>query len=460
MAFDSVRERGEPMDEQALVRTKRISTYALVVVSLVAVVVMVVVLMRQPPEPELTTAPTTTSAEPDPAAPDPAAPVENDVVEEPVDPNADIPGCDTVEAPDEGGLTAIASMGNPSYDNPKFPWFSGPKATAMSNALAELLPDGAEIEFASETRSLVFQPITDFGDAEPAPKGSTHASGSVVNGDGKGGVFVSVQLNPGPIPPCVAGSLDERRTLPDGTVVDVHDTWRETNGVRALSRSAMSYVSDGSWISASAYDNFGDTQQEHSGTIPLTIDDLVRIVSDPRLRVSTAVPPGTPAPSEECEGAGFGTAGPVLTHEQARKLDAVLAPIDLGGAKLAPLRPGDSSNTTLCTGLSNVRGVAELDISIVGGQPLPTPERPQPGSGGQKTLRTLADGTVVQTDHSYRSGAPMGKPEEATSELINSVVVTRTGGTQISVSSSAPAATDVLPLGELESIALTPGLEL
>ena len=445
------------MDDHISSRKKEAWTFALVIVSVLASGVVLAGLLQPEPEPELTTAPPMATAESEAPAPDDYV-----RVEEPVDLNADIPGCDTVEKPDESGghiAISIFRSSEQTYDNPKFPWYSGPKATAMSDAVADLLPDSAEIEFASPERSLIFRPITDFGESDAEPKGSAIASGSVVNGNARGSLTVQVQQGSPPIPTCVAGYLDERRTLPDGVVVDLHDTWWEVNGVRTLSRSAQAYVTDGSLIHASSTDQSGTTQQDNSGIIPLTTNDLVRIVGDPRLRTSTNAPPGTPAPREGCPSS-FDVDGPAITRGQARKLDTALAKIDLGGPTLPPLQPGKHSNTTLCTGISDVKSNTGLDISISGGQPLPTPERPVPGSGSLQTMRTLDDGTVVQTNRVFRAGSPMGKPEEATRGTIHSVVVTRPGGTQISISSSAATPDQALTLDELESIALTPGLEL
>jgi hypothetical protein len=328
----------------------------------------------------------------------------------------------------------------------------------MSSAVIESLPSGAELEWAGPQQSLVFQPISDFGDSDPEPKGYTYASASLVNSDAKGSLFIQVQKNSAPIPACVAGYLDERRTMADGVVVDVHDTWQEVDEVRTLTRSAHAYAPDQSWIYASASDNFGVTQQEHSGKVPLTIDDLVRIVSDPGLRFSTPVPPGTPAPSEGC-GDPFDDGGPAITREQARRLDAVLATIDLGG-KLPPLRPTDSTNGSVCTSSSNAEAAAGLEVSISGGHPLPTPERPVPGSGNEKTLRTLPDGTAVQSQRSFNSGSKNGDSEQSSRAVSNSVIVTRPAGTQISITSSASPPGEPLSMATLESIALTPELEL
>ena len=448
------------MNEQESSRAKQAWTYGLIMVSVVALVIAVAGLLRPSPDPELTTVPTTSTPEPDPAAP-----MDVDIVEEPVDPTAPIPGCETVEPPptDSGRYSVFTSSSDPSYDNPEFPWFSGPKATAMSNAVVDVLPDTAEIEFASPDRSLVFRPITDFGDSDSELDGYTHASGSLVNGDARGSLSVQVQNRASPIPACVAGYLDERRTTTDGVVVDVHDSWQEVDGARTLSRSAHAYVSDGSWIYADSNDVFTTTQQEHSGKVPLTIDDLVRIVTDPRLRVSTPAPPGTPPPPEGCRhpfGSNSELNAPRIDREQAQRLDSVLATIDLGGPRLNPLQPGGSPNDLLCSDNRDVKGAAGLYISITGGQPLPTPERPVPGSGGQQQMRTLPDGTVVQTQQSSGSISTTSSPDNSQRETINSVEVTRPGGTQISVSSSAPVPNSPLSLEELESIALTDGLEL
>jgi hypothetical protein len=218
-------------------------------------------------------------------------------------------------------------------------------------------------------------------------------------------------------------------------------------------------VPDGSRIGSQASDASGRTQQEHSGIIPLSIDDLVRIVTDPRLRVSTPAPPGTPAPAEGCRGS-FGAQSPAITRAQARKLDAVLATIELGGAKLSPLQLGRYSDSVLCADTQNATPTAGLDISIMGGQQLPVEERPEPGSGYDDTFRRLDDGTVVQTSQRFQSSSPTGDSADSTRESVRTVIVTRPAGTQISVRSSAPTPEETLSLEKLESIALTPGLEL
>ncbi|GAA1457032.1 hypothetical protein GCM10009619_08680 [Williamsia maris] len=448
-------ERDEPADEPTPSRTKRVWTYGLIAVSVIAVAVVIVGLLLPGPESELTTAPPSSSDVPSSAA----APTENRVVDEPFDPKAPIPGCDTVEVPDtgDGKITSSFTTGEPSYDNPRFPWFTGPKATAMSDALRQLLPAGAELQFATESQSLVFQPITDFGD--PDPMGSTNAYGSVTNGDARGSLQVVVQKTSAKVPPCVAGQLDARRVLSDATVVDVHDTWQEINGVRTNRRSAYAYAGDGSWIQAIADDAYGDNKKQNSGKIPLAIDDLVRMAGDPGLRVSTAVPAGTPAPRDECLAYYGGADGPEVTREQAARLDRVLATIDFRDRRPPPLQISGSTNNGLCTTVPAAGSLPRLDISIAGGQSPPAQERPDPTSGERTSIRRLGDGTVISMSRSFYSTAPIDDPGAAQSEMSTTVIVTRPNGNQVAVvsrSSFAPA----LPPAELEEIALTPGLEL
>ncbi|MET4164499.1 MULTISPECIES: hypothetical protein [Gordonia] len=448
------------LDDTSSSPSTRTWTSALVLVSIVALAFVVVGLVLPSPDPGLTTTPPPASSGTEQS--DPAATEAPTVVDEPVDPKAPIPGCDIVEVPEESGYTAFTGMGPPpTYDNPEFPWFNGPKATAMSTALARALPARAEIAFASPRQSFIFQPITSFKAPAPEPRGSTYAGGELINGDARGSVSVDVQRSSLPIPPCVAGQLDERRTLRDGVVVDVHDTWQEVDGVRTLSRTARAYVADGSWIAARASDATGANQQDRSGSVPLSIDDLVRIVDDPGLRVSTPVAPGTPTPIEHCESPFESYKGTPVTREEARELDAVLATVDLGGARLPPMAPvGSPAEGMLCTGVADLGDGVAIDITIIGGQPRPSAERPVPGRGSPKTLRALPDGTLVQTDVMSQSRSSTTDPREQIRETTHSVVVTRPTGTRVSVSSSAASPTEPLPMKELENIALTPGLEL
>ncbi|MGZ8178681.1 hypothetical protein ACXVUM_12205 [Williamsia sp. SKLECPSW1] len=390
------------------------------------------------------------------------------VVDEPVDPSAPIPGCATVTKPQTGGEGSIQfSVGDSEYDNPRFPWFGARKAMAMSTAAIAALPPRAELQFARPTESLIFQPITDFGD--PVPSGSTNAYGDIVTGVARGRLQIVVGKGSGSVPPCVAGALDERRTLPDSTVVDVLDTWQEVDGVRTITRSATAYASDGSHVGAIADDRIGEDQKGNSGLIPLSIDDLVRIAATPGLRVSAPVPPGTPEPPPDC-GFRVGDAeGVPVSGDQARRLDAVLATADFPGAHPEPLRLSDDWGGVLCTVVPGPDPGAQLDIAIVGGQPLPVEGRPDPSFGPPATFRRLADGSVVQTDDSFAS-SPGEDTEASYPRRSRTVTVTRPTGTRITVRSlAAPtvmsgAAPTILAspvdLTRLEAIALTPGLTL
>ncbi|OZD58358.1 hypothetical protein CH263_24140 [Rhodococcus sp. 06-1059B-a] len=433
-------------------------TDGLVVVSIVAVGIVVAGALQAPAEPELTTAATSPTVEPEPTAPE-----EYVRVSEPVDTSAPIPGCDTVVEADEERLS-MSFVGERSYDNPRFPWFNGPKATAMSDAVASALPDDVELAFAAPQQSLLFGPIFDFGDGdEPPYSGSTDAWGAVNRGDASGSVQVSVQQGPHTVPGCVAGSLDERKTLPDGTVVDLLDTWAEINGVRTISRSVQAYTTDGTWIHVSADDRTNTPEPANSGEIPLTLPELELIATEPALRVSTPVPPGTPPPSEGCSGYTE-NGGPDLTREDQQRLNSALASVDLGAValdrKLDTLQPSDMGLDTLCMA-SNVVGADEtLQLSIAGGQAVPVEDeiRPDPYSGTQDTFRSLADGTVVQTSAGYYgvTGEDDGDYQQRSS---NTVTVTRPGGTRVQISASS-AGSQSLSIELLESIALTPGLEV
>lgn len=240
-------------------------------------------------EPELTTTPVspTSSALPQPA--------EYSYVTPTATYPTQIPGCTTVEPPGPGGLFSFLGVDEFGYDNPAYPWFSGPKAVAMSRALHEALPGGITLEAAPEGESLFFEPILDpSGDSDKSAEfgGSTTAHATLRRGNQEGWMSVSVRQSTAPIPPCVAGDLDERRLLADGTTVDTDDTWSESSGVRTLSRSATAYVPDGSTVTAYVAHTLDGN--DSSGTVPMTIDELVALVTAPGVRVTAPVPPGTP----------------------------------------------------------------------------------------------------------------------------------------------------------------------
>ncbi|MEV0032669.1 hypothetical protein [Nocardia sp. NPDC050793] len=427
-------------------------TQGLLCVAIVASGVIVGGLLHEP-DPDLTTTPTSTTSTTTEAEP-PQAPF----VTPPVTYPTRIPGCATVEPPGEGGLMGFAVSGEFGYDNPAYPWFSGPKAVAMSTALHEALPGGVAIGFAPVGESLLFQPILgnpgDFAEFANFG-GSTDARATLRRGDLAGSLSVSVRESTAPIPPCVAGELDERRLLADGTTVDTHDTWSQLDGVRTLSRTARAYAPDGSVVMASATD--APHGLDPTGIVPLSVDELVGLVSAPGARVTAPVPPGTPDPPEDCRLAAEDTAA--IDEAEARRLNAVLARIPLDGLTLdrplGALRPGaDDSGGACQTVRVTVAGHrARLSIAIGAGRTTPTTESAGPSSGERVTARQLPDGTVVESREARTTLA-------ATSELTRTVVVTRPAGATVQVVSAADSPAEPLSVAQLEAIALTPGLEV
>jgi hypothetical protein len=216
-------ESGDSKDATTPSRAVTGWTVGLVCVAIAAAGVIVGGLLHEP-EPELTTKPLapTTSLPPEP--------VEYSYVTPPITFPVRIPGCDVVEPPGEGQSFMSAISNESGYDNPSYPWFSGPKAVAMTQALHDALPDDAEVAFASVDQSLLFQPILGNPTEPEGFGGWTNAYATLLRGDRAGALSVTVRQSTAPIPPCVAGDLDERRHPIDGTIVDTHDTWSEING--------------------------------------------------------------------------------------------------------------------------------------------------------------------------------------------------------------------------------------
>ncbi|MEV0251647.1 hypothetical protein AB0H76_34015 [Nocardia sp. NPDC050712] len=362
-----------------------------------------------------------------------------------------IPGCDVVEPPQPGQLFSVVTYEAPVYDNPSYPWFSGPKAAAMTKALRAALPGGVEIAFAPVDRSLVFQPIHGDPTTDETFGGWTDARATLLRGDRSGSLSVNVRESRTPIPPCVAGDLDERRRLPDDTIVDTHDTWYETNGVRTLSRSATAYLPDGSVAHAYATDDASDGSG-YTGTVPLTIDDLVAVVTVPGLRVTAPVPPGTPSPPESCNI--WAESSPSIDQAQARRWDAVLAQIPLDGLTLDPplgaLLPASTGGACQAVRVTTPGRRSRLSVSVSIEQPLPQ----ELSSNDGATSRRLPDGTVVER-HESRSTVIEPSPSTQTTRT---VTVTRPSRTQIQVTSGDGP--EPLPFELLEAIASNPGLEV
>ncbi|MGV9818883.1 hypothetical protein [Nocardia xishanensis] len=427
-------------------------TQGLLCVAIVASGVIVGGLLHEP-DPDLTTTPTSatrtiTEAEP----PQPS------LVTPPVTYPTQIPGCATVEPPGEGGLMGFSFSGEFGYDNPAYPWFSGPKAVAMSTVLHEALPDEVVVGFAPVGESLLFQPIlgNPGGSAEFAKFGGfTQARATLRRGDLVGSLSVSVRKSTTPIPPCIAGDLDERRLLADGTTVDTHDTWSQVDGVRTLSRTARAYAPDGSVVVASATDE--PPGRGPTGIVPLSVDELVGLVSAPGTRITAPVPPGTPDPPEDCRIATEDAAA--IDEAESRRLDAVLARIPLDGLTLdrplGSLRPGADGSGGVCQAVRVTAAGqrSRLSIAIDAGRTAPATESAGPSSGERVTARQLPDGTIVESRE-------LRTTLTATSELTRTVVVTRPSGSVVQVVSAAESPAEPLSVAQLEAIALTPGLEV
>ena len=396
-----------------------------------------------------------------------------------------IPGCTTVEAPDDS-LSAISywSTGSHTYDDPRFPWFSGPKATVMSEAVQRSLPTSAVIEFASPDESLNFGPLHVPSESSELPEGfsleemaDTTASATLVR-DGKAGALsIRMTSHTGPVPPCIAGSLVERRTLADGSVVDAQDTWSETNGVRTLSRSALLYGADKTFIQASATDEVysGGPEVEISGVVPLTVDELIDLVSLPQLRMTAPVPPGTAPMVPGCQGSTPDPSGRKLDRGTVEELGRTLE----SGWRAAPpgmpvLEPAlgtlvlaERDTTTACQDLvaRSDGNESDLSISITSGQSLPkAPNKYDPSYDGHPISVTEVDGgAVIVRDQRQYSVMPMGNGEgtrEATSKQSRSVALTRPDGTRVSVRSSAATPNVPMTFEQLEFLATIDGLEI
>lgn len=370
---------------------------------------------------------------------------------EPVVYPVEIPGCDVVEPPPHGGVefgwTAYgASLG---YGDPDFPWLTATKATAMTEALHGALPPDVEVLFDSPSRMLLFQPIFRMNpDTVPdgvEVAGNSEAGGALARSDGAAGrIHATVRQSDGGAPPCVAGELDERRTLSDGTVVDVLDTWTERRGDRTLVRSATAYARDGSRISVSANDGaelLADGDPVHSGMPPLTIDELVRIAVDPGLRTTAPVPEGTSPARMGC-GLGVEPMGDPLDRSTVGGLGAALGAAwdALGALPVTPDRPieslevASSARDAVCTevDLSGPAGTGRLGVTVSTGTSAPE-------EFGAADLRP--DGTRIRVSHS---------------EGTLYVTAARPSGTAVAVTLTGAGPTS----DQLVALATAPGLDL
>ncbi|MFC9789964.1 hypothetical protein [Rhodococcus sp. NPDC127528] len=372
-------------------------------------------------------------------------------VGEPAQYPVEIPGCDVVLPPTRTVEFGWAGYGpRYGYDNPKYSWFSAPKATAMSDAARAALPAGAELAYASPARTLLFDPIYDIPE-DQLPEGVDQED---VGGDTTASAALSVDGIPGqlsvtvgrwevPVPACVAGMLDRRTTAPDGTVVDTVDTWYEFGGVRTLERTATAYAPDGSRIVARATD--GDFAG-HSGRVPLTLGQLSTIALASGLRTTAPVPPGTPSPRPGC-GEGIEPLGGPLDRATVARLNLALedawrtfVPADVAlDRPIGSLELAEPSNGAACEvlGVTGSGGAGELSITIDTDTPAPeefSPPRPD------VTATTAPDSSRVLR-HSPTA-----------------VTVARPSGTTVRIHVSGNGT--ALALDQLQDIATAPGLDL
>lgn len=358
---------------------------------------------------------------------------------EPVEYPVDIPGCESVDPPEEEQFYLVTT-GQEDYDNPAYPWLTSKKANAMSIAVREALPsqvdvvDGPLYRFGGDP--LVFQPVAS-ADAEYDP--GTSADG-VVSRDGvEGSLTVNVtRIADGP-KPCQAGWLDARETLPDGTVVDIRDTWDELDGDRSHSNIVRVYARDGSVVVASSSDRNAD--YESTGSVPLSIQELRAIALRPELHWSTTVPGETPALPIPCdtnsEGAGQFSL-PAVGRLNASLDDfwrAAEIPVELD-RPLGSMRTSPSGSAGACGAVK--AGDGTLSIRVVDADYEPAQE--------PWGALTLPDGSQFRDDNPGASGMTLdGDP-------IDDVTLIKPSGTRVDVQITSAATIVDRPV--LQAIAL------
>ncbi|MDV8005250.1 hypothetical protein [Rhodococcus sp. IEGM 1318] len=365
------------------------------------------------------------------------------------DTGTSIPGCDSVESPGPPVRFNYGFAGEPGYDDPDYPWFSGPKATAMSDALLESLPSDVEVVFASPSKSFEFAPIQNFRGAsfpdgvDPIEfSGSTKASGAVSRGGQTADVSVQVRAWDQPVPPCLEGLVDRREHLANGTVLDIADFEDKVASDVGGERGVVAYLGDGSRVVASI-----DTSTD-TGPL-LTMDELIALATAPGLAVTAPVPDSTPPPMASCYTDSV-NAGPPATRMDIDRLNQLLDARwkDLGAAgvtlerPLGSLVPDDYGQGGVCERIvaSTADGSSDVEISV--GTAVP-----EPG----ETL-TLPDSTIVT-----RLVDPYGSGDDTVR------VVHPSGETVVVTQFVKPAGStkaSPLTIEQLEFIATTPGLTL
>ncbi|OZC49044.1 hypothetical protein CH286_10050 [Rhodococcus sp. WWJCD1] len=135
-----------------------------------------------------------------------------------------IPGCEEVLLPEDMQRINYAIAGPDSVP-------TGFDASAKSAALIKALPAGTTVE-----PDAMFPPLT--FDTRAIAYGRIALGGAV------GDVNVTLSTSDQPVGACIAGYVDERRTLNDGTVVDVRSSEKGSR--------VEVYATDGSHVDVSA----------------------------------------------------------------------------------------------------------------------------------------------------------------------------------------------------------------
>ncbi|WP_415973352.1 hypothetical protein [Rhodococcus sp. 077-4] len=379
-----------------------------------------------------------------------------------------IPGCDAVVASgSESFVGVIFQLGDGSYDDPRYPWFSGRKATALSDALASALPAGTAIEFATPgTAAFGTESAFRFGPVQGPMSDGSMSDGSMDDGsvhdlsmfasstaagllirDGRGAdVTVTISKSTGGVPPCVAGDLDSRQVTADGAVVDTKEAISEDGGRRAVTRTAIVHALDGTMLQASA-------SQFVSPNEVMSMDELISLVSPSDLRLGAPIPDGTRPPPVPCDRLGEAQAGPAVNRADADRIGLALEQARIRALRaviafeqpLTPMQRGAFADDTVCAAGRIVTPGSEgvVTVSITGGQPLPEiPDKYDPAADRSVYTVRLPDGSISERS---KFGA-------------RTVTVTRPSGTRICISSTS--AGELVTVGNLESIATAPGLDL
>ncbi|MDZ7918340.1 MAG: hypothetical protein U5O16_42090 [Rhodococcus sp. (in: high G+C Gram-positive bacteria)] len=374
-----------------------------------------------------------------------------------------IPGCDEViVSGSENFVGAIFQLDGGSYDDPRYPWFSGRKATALSEALVSALPADTTIEFATPgTSAFGTQSAFRFGPVQGPTSDSSVDDGSMGDlsmfasstaaglliRDGRGAdMTVTISKSTAGVPPCVAGSLDRREVSADGTTVDIEESTSEDGDRTAVVRTATAYAADGTTLQANV------TQFVSSDEV-MSMDDLISLVSSSDLRIGAPIPDGTRPLPLPCDARGGSQDGPAVTWADAERIGEALdtarrralrAVITLK-QPLAPLQRSSYTDNVLCTSgaITTPGSEGVVTVSITGGQPLPeVPDKYDPAADRTVDVVRLPDGSMTERS---RFGA-------------RTVTVTRPSGTRIRISSTS--AGELVTVGNLESIATAPGLDL